>query len=124
MAVPPLSWGTRALGSVPGLDLGPAASLPGQRRGLRPADLTYQSSKRHGPAVLNGGLARRLRIRQRQGPGHSRNDALCGRVVIESMTRRASITLVRNEQRLRSRTPESRAFAERVQLVMNLTAHP
>ncbi|WP_341716160.1 sugar O-acetyltransferase [Micromonospora sp. FIMYZ51] len=30
--------------------------------------------------------------------------------------------LVRNEQRLRTRTPESRAFAERVQLVMNLTA--
>jgi acetyltransferase-like isoleucine patch superfamily enzyme len=38
------------------------------------------------------------------------------------MTRRASINLVRNEQRLRSRTPESRAFAERVQLVMNLTS--
>jgi acetyltransferase-like isoleucine patch superfamily enzyme len=45
-----------------------------------------------------------------------------GRVVTESMTRRASINLVHNEQRLRSRTPESRAFAERVQLVMNLTA--
>jgi acetyltransferase-like isoleucine patch superfamily enzyme len=30
---------------------------------------------------------------------------------------RASINLVRNEQRLRTRTPESRAFAERVQLV-------
>jgi hypothetical protein len=30
--------------------------------------------------------------------------------------------LVRNEQRLRTRTPESRAFAERVQLVMNLSA--
>jgi acetyltransferase-like isoleucine patch superfamily enzyme len=29
---------------------------------------------------------------------------------------------VRNEQRLPTRTPESRAFAERVQLVMNLTA--
>jgi hypothetical protein len=29
---------------------------------------------------------------------------------------------MRNEQRLRNRTPESRAFAERVQLVMNLTA--
>jgi acetyltransferase-like isoleucine patch superfamily enzyme len=29
---------------------------------------------------------------------------------------------MRNEQRLRCRTPESRAFAERVQLVMNLTA--
>ena len=29
---------------------------------------------------------------------------------------------MRNEQRLRTRTPESRAFAERVQLVMNLTA--
>ncbi|GIE92395.1 sugar O-acetyltransferase [Actinoplanes regularis] len=29
---------------------------------------------------------------------------------------------MRNEQRLRARTPESRAFAERVQLVMNLTA--
>jgi acetyltransferase-like isoleucine patch superfamily enzyme len=29
---------------------------------------------------------------------------------------------VRNEQRLRTRTPESRAFAERVQLVMNLTS--
>jgi acetyltransferase-like isoleucine patch superfamily enzyme len=41
---------------------------------------------------------------------------------MESMTDRASITLVHNEQRLRSRTPESRAFAERVQLVMNLTA--
>ena len=38
------------------------------------------------------------------------------------MTRRVSITPVRKEQRLRSRTPESRAFAERVQLVMNLTA--
>ncbi|MFI1196462.1 sugar O-acetyltransferase [Micromonospora sp. NPDC020750] len=30
--------------------------------------------------------------------------------------------LVRNEQRLRTRTPESRAFAERVQLVMDLTS--
>ena len=29
---------------------------------------------------------------------------------------------MRNEERLRCRTPESRAFAERVQLVMNLTA--
>ncbi|WP_037574453.1 sugar O-acetyltransferase [Phaeacidiphilus oryzae] len=29
---------------------------------------------------------------------------------------------MRNEQRLRSRTPESRAFVERVQLVMGLTA--
>ncbi|MEU9205169.1 sugar O-acetyltransferase [Streptomyces sp. NPDC048332] len=29
---------------------------------------------------------------------------------------------MRNEQRIRSRTPESRAFAERVQLVMTLTA--
>lgn len=29
---------------------------------------------------------------------------------------------VRNEQRLRTRTPESRAFAERVQLAMNLSA--
>jgi acetyltransferase-like isoleucine patch superfamily enzyme len=29
---------------------------------------------------------------------------------------------MRNEQRLRTRTPESRAFAERVQLVMTLTA--
>jgi acetyltransferase-like isoleucine patch superfamily enzyme len=29
---------------------------------------------------------------------------------------------MRNEQRLPTRTPESRAFAERVQLVMNLTA--
>ena len=29
---------------------------------------------------------------------------------------------MRNEQRLRSRTPESRAFAERVQSVMNLTS--
>ncbi|MEU4380836.1 sugar O-acetyltransferase [Micromonospora echinofusca] len=29
---------------------------------------------------------------------------------------------MRNEQRLRTRTPESRAFAERVRLVMNLTA--
>ncbi|WP_238450731.1 hypothetical protein [Micromonospora sp. 4G55] len=29
---------------------------------------------------------------------------------------------MRNEQRLRTRTPESRAFAERVQLVMNLTS--
>jgi acetyltransferase-like isoleucine patch superfamily enzyme len=35
---------------------------------------------------------------------------------------RASIDLVRHEQRLRTRTPESRAFAERVQLVMGLTA--
>ena len=34
----------------------------------------------------------------------------------------ASIDLVRNEQRLPTRTPESRAFAERVQLVMNLTS--
>lgn len=34
----------------------------------------------------------------------------------------ASIGLVRNEQRLRTGTPESRDFAERVQLVMNLTA--
>lgn len=39
-----------------------------------------------------------------------------------SKTGRASIDPVRNEQRLRTRTPESRAFAERVQLVMNLTA--
>ncbi|MFC7245597.1 sugar O-acetyltransferase [Catellatospora aurea] len=31
-------------------------------------------------------------------------------------------SLVRNEQRLPTRTPESRAFAERVQLVMGLTA--
>lgn len=30
--------------------------------------------------------------------------------------------LVRNEQRLRTRTPESRAFAERVAVVMNLTS--
>jgi acetyltransferase-like isoleucine patch superfamily enzyme len=30
--------------------------------------------------------------------------------------------LVRNEQCLHTRTPESRAFAERVQLVMNLTS--
>ena len=41
---------------------------------------------------------------------------------MESMTRRASINLVRNEQRLQTRTPESRAFAERVQRVMNLTS--
>jgi acetyltransferase-like isoleucine patch superfamily enzyme len=38
------------------------------------------------------------------------------------MTGRASIDLVRNEQRLQTRTPESRAFAERVELVMNLTS--
>lgn len=36
--------------------------------------------------------------------------------------RRASIVLVRNEKRLRTRTPESRDFAERVQLVMGLTS--
>jgi acetyltransferase-like isoleucine patch superfamily enzyme len=63
--------------------------------------------------------------RHRFGPNAgSRGMTHCvrGRVVIESMTRRASITLVHNEQRLGSRTPESRAFAERVQLVMNLTA--
>lgn len=35
---------------------------------------------------------------------------------------RASIVLVRNERRLRTRTPESRAFAERVQLVIGLTS--
>ncbi|QGN59211.1 sugar O-acetyltransferase [Nostocoides sp. HKS02] len=35
---------------------------------------------------------------------------------------RASIDLVRNEQRLQTRTAESRAFAERVQLVMSLTS--
>jgi acetyltransferase-like isoleucine patch superfamily enzyme len=40
----------------------------------------------------------------------------------ESVTRRASIDLVRNEQRIRTRTPASRAFAERVQLVMSLTS--
>jgi len=44
------------------------------------------------------------------------------RVVVTSGTRRASIGLVRHEQRLRTRTPESRAFAERVQLVMDLTS--
>jgi acetyltransferase-like isoleucine patch superfamily enzyme len=38
------------------------------------------------------------------------------------VTRRASIDLVRNEQRIRTRTPASRAFAERVQLVMSLTS--
>lgn len=38
------------------------------------------------------------------------------------MTRRASINLVRNEQRLKTGTAESRAFAERVQLVMGLTS--
>ena len=42
--------------------------------------------------------------------------------MIETATGRANINRVQNEQRLRSRTPESRAFAERVQLVMNLTA--
>jgi acetyltransferase-like isoleucine patch superfamily enzyme len=42
--------------------------------------------------------------------------------VAEPTTRRASINVVRNEQRLARRTPESRAFAERVQFVMNLTA--
>jgi acetyltransferase-like isoleucine patch superfamily enzyme len=36
--------------------------------------------------------------------------------------RRASIMLVRNERRLETRTPESQAFAERVQLVMGLTS--
>ena len=35
---------------------------------------------------------------------------------------RASIGLVRHEQRIPTRTPESRAFAERVQVVMGLTA--
>jgi acetyltransferase-like isoleucine patch superfamily enzyme len=35
---------------------------------------------------------------------------------------RASISTVHEEQRIRTRTPESRAFAERVQLVMTLTA--
>jgi acetyltransferase-like isoleucine patch superfamily enzyme len=40
----------------------------------------------------------------------------------EPATCRASITLVRKEQRLRTRTPESRAFAERVHQVMSLTA--
>ena len=39
-----------------------------------------------------------------------------------SRGRRDSICLVRNEQRLRTRTPESRAFAQRVQLVMCLTS--
>jgi acetyltransferase-like isoleucine patch superfamily enzyme len=38
------------------------------------------------------------------------------------MTRRASIAPVRNERRLRSRTPESRAFAARVHVVMGLTS--
>lgn len=45
-----------------------------------------------------------------------------GRVVRESIAGRASISLVHNEQRLRRRTSESRAFAQRVQLVMSLTA--
>lgn len=38
------------------------------------------------------------------------------------MDPRASIDVVRNEHRLPTRTPQSRAFAERVQLVMTLTA--
>jgi acetyltransferase-like isoleucine patch superfamily enzyme len=42
--------------------------------------------------------------------------------VVGPKTCHASIGLVRNEQRLRTGTPESRDFAERVQLVMNLTA--
>src|SRR5689334_8857990 len=37
-------------------------------------------------------------------------------------SRHASIDLVPNEQRLQTRTPASRAFAERVRLVMNLTS--
>jgi acetyltransferase-like isoleucine patch superfamily enzyme len=45
-----------------------------------------------------------------------------GRVDAASAARGASIDLVRDEQRLKGRTPESRAFAERVQLVMNLTS--
>lgn len=39
-----------------------------------------------------------------------------------SATLRASIDVVRHEQRLPTRTAESRAFAERVQLVMDLTS--
>lgn len=40
----------------------------------------------------------------------------------EGRSLRASIDLVRNEQRLPTRTPESRLFADRVQVVMELTA--
>jgi acetyltransferase-like isoleucine patch superfamily enzyme len=39
-----------------------------------------------------------------------------------SGVRRASIDLVRHEKRIPNRTPESRAFAERVQAVMELTS--
>jgi acetyltransferase-like isoleucine patch superfamily enzyme len=42
--------------------------------------------------------------------------------VFDSTTFRASIDNVRNEQRLRTRTPESQAFARRVQEVMHLTS--
>jgi acetyltransferase-like isoleucine patch superfamily enzyme len=42
--------------------------------------------------------------------------------VVAPTTRHASIGLVRSEQRLPTRTPESRDFADRVQVVMNLTA--
>jgi acetyltransferase-like isoleucine patch superfamily enzyme len=44
------------------------------------------------------------------------------RVASPARLRRANIGVMRNEQRIPSRTPESRAFAERVRLVMNLTA--
>src|SRR3954471_20189391 len=43
------------------------------------------------------------------------------RVTHALQRRRASINRVRNEQRLRTGTPESRAFADRVRLVMGLT---
>lgn len=45
-----------------------------------------------------------------------------GRVAATCTGVRASIGPVRNEQRLERRTAESRAFAERVQVVMTLTA--
>ena len=45
-----------------------------------------------------------------------------GRVAPARAGLRASIGRARNEQRMERRTPESRAFAERVQVVMTLTA--
>jgi acetyltransferase-like isoleucine patch superfamily enzyme len=41
---------------------------------------------------------------------------------VETVSRRASIDLVRNEQRLPRRTPQSRELADRVQHVMTLTS--
>lgn len=44
------------------------------------------------------------------------------RGITELLTGHVSISLVHNETRTRTGTPESRAFAERVKLVMNLTS--